>query len=552
MRILIVVPKYSAVGIDQYAANGTSITYDYYYPLGLLYISAALKAAGYDVHCLNTNHYEGTVEELLREKIAKLGGYDYVLTGGLSIEFKRVRNVVNAVRSVSTKSKLILGGGLITSEPELMFDVLAPDYIVIGEGDVTIVELIAALERGSDVRDVPGVGYLTPDGHFKCTSERDALMELDSLPWPDYDALEYEKILDNQKNDSVSYDQVDDVRMYCISGSRSCPFKCTFCFHPLGPKYRQRGLDSIMGELEERVTRYRINFITIYDELFAYKRERVLEFCRRIKKFIDGLDWECKWICSLRVNNVDDELLKVMKASGCFAVSYGFESYSPEVLMSMKKGTKPEMIDRAIELMNKNNLLTTANFIFGDPAETKDSIRTTLAYWRKHSYLGLGLFFIQPYPGTAVYNYCISKGLIKDKLDFIENHLRDKRNMSEHLSDMEFQLLVVEVDITLRRDRLSSTPHSLSLMKDGRYQVAVRCPRCGKDNTYRNRVIPSLRLYNIPFSCRGCMSSFSAVSRLQKLINLALVTVYSIMPKSLVFYSYMLFKRFKYGSKAKA
>ncbi len=259
---------------------------------------------------------------------------------------------------------------------------LNADYSIIGEGEEAIVDLLSCLENNDNLSMVKGICYLD-NGNYFLTEERKQINDLDSIPWPDYESFNYNNHLASMKpTDQYYYDIFDYPREYPLVASRSCPFLCTFCYHPSGNKYRQRSVDSIMEELKERIPKYKINIVGIYDELFSNNKERLYEFCRRFKEFADTLPWEVKWGCQMRVDSLDEKLLETMKDSGCFMVSYGFESYSPKILKSMKKYIKPEQIHNAIHKTLDKGISIQANFIFGDVAETMDTAMETLNFWK--------------------------------------------------------------------------------------------------------------------------------------------------------------------------
>ena len=504
MRILIVVPR---------SLNKDDINYNYLFPLGLGYISSVLKQAGFQVDCLNLNHRSGNVEKLIHDVLNTAGKFDFVCTGGLSPHYHRVKEIVCAVHSHESNTKIILGGGLISSEPELMLNALNPDFIVIGEGEKAIVELLSCVDINGKPGEVLGIGYRGKSGQIICNKPQPAIMDLDSLPWPDFEIFEFDRYLDNLKpSDQYFYDLFDSPRVYPLVCSRSCPYSCTFCFHPLGNKYRQRSLDSVMSELEFAIKRYRINLIAIYDELFSCDRERVYEFCRRIKKLFEEVPWECRWGCQMRVEGLDEEFLKTMKDAGCYMVSYGFESYSPVVLNSMKKHITTEQIDNAIPVTLKNNVSIQGNFIFGDKAETTQTANETLDYWKRNNYAGIILGFINPYPGTELYNNCIKKMIIRDRLDFIENHISANINMTDVMTDEEFDKLRLDIFEAELRYSMYALPLSLSKTDVRTYQIRVKCPHCSEIVEYKNYQISYRLFYNKMLYCRQCRRRFFLVS----------------------------------------
>lgn len=486
MKILMIINKY------------------FLFPVGIAYVSASLKKAGHDVHC----HVYKSPEKL-REVLR--GNFDLAATGGLSIQFKTIREIVNVVKFTNTK--ILIGGGIVTSEPELISRALKVDYAVIGEGEVTAVQLLDCLSRNGDISSVDGIGYFEGD-KFILTKDRKQNTSLDDLPYPDFEGLNYLDFLDNSRASDVYYSDIyDNPREYPLVASRSCPFLCTFCYHPTGNKYRQRSMKSIMEELKIVIPKYRINIVGIYDELFSYNEERVYEFCREFKTFAATIPWEVKWICQLRVSGLKDELLDTMKESGCYMISFGFESYSPVVLESMKKETIPEQIHHAVHATLDRNISLQAGFIFGDKAETLKTAEVTLNFWKDHLSAGIGLVFILPYPDSEMYRRCIRKGLIKDRLHFIENDLGKILNMTE-LSEDEF--LKLRSIILKYNHKYAISAIAMSMDSD---TLVIKCPHCRKVVRYNNFKFPTGKFFRRIMYCRNCRKRFLAVNRLSDIIN---------------------------------
>ena len=483
MRVLLVAPPFNI------------------FPVGISYISAALKRAGHDV----TGHHFQKTENFIAELQKK---YDVVATGGLSSQFRQLKNIVGLARSSNTP--VIVGGGIITSEPELMSRSLIADYAVIGEGEETIVELLSCIKQGGNPSTVAGIGYFLGK-QFVLTEPRKQNEDLDALPRPDYDCFGYGEFLDTMKpTDQYAYDIFDHPREYPLVSSRSCPFQCTFCYHPVGDKYRQRSLDSIMAELEVVVPKYRINIVGILDELFSYDEKRVLEFSTRFKKFADTLPWEVRWGCQMRVAGLQENMLDAMRNSGCYVVSYGFESYSQDVLKSMKKHITPQQIHHAVHATLDRRISIQANFIFGDKTETLATARETLDFWKDHPEAGILLAFIIACPNSAMYRYCIEKGIIQDRVDFITGHLFDILNMTS-MSNADFYKLVTLVYKYTHKYSVYAIP-----LKRTPTSLTVRCPHCREVNEYKNYAT-SRFIYRKMMYCRHCRKRFFSISRAYQL-----------------------------------
>ncbi len=455
MNYLLVMPKKLSKG-----ANTTSIIF----PLGIAYVSAALKQAGYSVFTANLDFPEGDTFSVLG-KLLPENQIDVVCTGGLSLDCHKIKEVIDTARKINPKVITVVGGGIISSDPEPAMRVLGADIGVIGEGETTMCELANALENGGDFSKVPGLIFR--DGHngFLKTERRKEITDLDSIPCPDFDGFNYGQW----------------VKFYGGAGvllsDRSCPFRCTFCFHPTGEKYRQRSIDNIFQEIDYQVRNYGVKSIGLSSELFATTRQRVLEFCDRIRAY--GMNWSC----CLRVPDVDAELLRSMRESGCNLICYGLESADNSILKSMRKGINVEQIKRAIDLSYEACISTEAsNFIFGDINETEQTVSNTMEFWwqyNKKTHINLSL--IQTYPGTHLYEYACKNGIIADR----EKFLRDGCpiiNVSK-LSSAEFhELTSMVAELRMHPHVPAKSLQIDDIQEDGNCRIEYICRRCEAKN----------------------------------------------------------------------
>jgi len=239
-NFLIVVPQYVTKG-------------EYYnFPLGLGYIFSYLKRAGFNVFCLNLCHFENNIplESILREQIEK-NKINVLCTGTLSYYWDKVDFLLKTAKKIKPGIVNVVGGAIVISDPEIALRNLAIDIGVIGEGEETMAELAEALCQNRNYENIKGLAYLK-DGKVKITSARPYIENLDSLPFPDYNALGYDewiKLIFNSGNFEI-LDDYENLRYTEILASRSCPFACTFCYHHLGKKYRQRSLDNVFTEID--------------------------------------------------------------------------------------------------------------------------------------------------------------------------------------------------------------------------------------------------------------------------------------------------------------
>lgn len=382
----------------------------YQFPLGIAYVSSSMKKAGFSVYTLNLNHIRDTIHSILTEYIIKYD-IDIVSTGGLTGQYGAIREVLYYAKLIKPKIVTIAGGGIITSDPEnAMKAIEYADYGVIGEGELISCDLQKALEEGSSIEDIAGLIYKKGKEYY-CTSGKVASVNIDEIPMPDYEGFELKKLIDSVPN----IIGISERNTVSIITSRSCPFRCTFCFHPSGQKFRQRSLDNVFEEIDYLVKNYGVKFFSISDELFGYNIERVKEFCRRIKPYNVG------WLANFRVSDITPELIEIVKEGNCSTMAFGIESADNNILKSMNKKITVEQIEKALKLVYDAGITIQGVLIFGDPAETMESAQRTLNWWKEHIHYELILSLIITYPGTALYKYAIENNIIKDPVQFIKD-----------------------------------------------------------------------------------------------------------------------------------
>jgi anaerobic magnesium-protoporphyrin IX monomethyl ester cyclase len=372
----------------------------YPFPYGLASVVASMKQHGFNVFVLNLCHQEGDIKELLYLALNS-NHIDVVCTGGMSLHWNEVAEVINNVKEIAPETIIVVGGAIVTSDPVLVLQALRIDYGVIGEGERTMVELASFLCYCRGVKDIKGICFKEDGGVV--WSEPDPIKDLDALPYPDLDVLGFKEWLETNKEKSVD-----------VVASRSCPFHCTFCYHPLGDKYRQHSLGYIMDEVRMLKEKYGIVTINFQDELFSVNKERVLKFALMIKPL--GISYFIQW----RVDNVDEEMLVALKDSGCKTLELGVESYSDIILESMKKGITKAQIDKAYELCDKVGINVTSNIIIGDPAETEETVKESLGFVRMHPDHIINVGFILAIPSSMLWINALATGRITDKLGFIK------------------------------------------------------------------------------------------------------------------------------------
>lgn len=498
MRTLLIAPRYVRQSGDYYE-----------FPLGLCYVSSSLKAQGFEVSCLNLNHTDEPMEAAVR-RVMREQDIDVVCTGGLSVHYNAIKAVLETAKSVRPDAVTVVGGGAASSTPELLVKTTPLDVAVRGEGEVTMVEIMRALESDGDLSQVSGIHYRAAGQSIAATPDRTPVDDLDALPFPDYEGFDVGTYLDLQRPfDNYYLYPFDRPRLLPIISSRSCPFNCTFCYHPLGKKYRKRSLDNFFVELTGYKERYGINMVAILDELFSVDRERLKEFTSRMEGF--GL----AWIAQLRVDSVDPAELAQLKQAGLFYISYGLESADPTILRSMRKHIRVEQIETTLAATRQAEIGIQGNFLFGDPAETRQSVTNTLDWWRAHSSYHINLSRVVPYPGSVLYDLCRERGIIPDELAYLRQGCPVVNMTSlcqDELDAIEEELGRCIVEHRTPAQVLDSREEGFDPVKGRRlYTLSLRCPHCGRDSTYRHFAAGAIE--TVKLGCRHCNQRFDVEPR---------------------------------------
>ena len=407
----------------------------YSFPIGIAYVSSVMKQSGFNVKTLNPNHSEESIDKILAREILE-NNIDVVLTGGLSGQYNSIKNVIAAAKKLKPSVKIIVGGGIISAEPDIAMQALEyADFGVIGEGEITIVELCKTLENNTSLDNISGIIYrIEESGRYIINKLRPEISDLDGLPFPDYDGFDMETYL--KFTSETFFGGSGDKTFFCLS-ARSCPYQCTFCFHTLGKKYRTRSIESVLDEIKLLHDKYKIEQIVFEDELFAHNKERVRIFSDKLKEM------NIYWLGTFRIDEVDEELLEIIKNGTCKQMFFGLESVNNHILKSMRKNLTIEQIEKKLKMVYDAQIPFGGNLLFGDTEDTLETCRNNLAWYNTHSEYNLSLLNITVYPGTVLYGKAVKEGKIKDRIQFLKDGC-PIINISK-MTDSEYAILQQEI-----------------------------------------------------------------------------------------------------------
>jgi len=290
------------------------------------------------------------------------------------------------------------------------------DFVLYGEYEFSLLELIKCLQKNDDLSKVKGIIY-RQNGRVIKNPKREPF-DINLLPWPHRDSLPMDEYLD-----APGEMLTPSVQMLA---SRGCPYKCQFCLWPQviyqGNHYRVRNIKDVVDEMEYLVKEKGFKSVYFDDDTFNIGKKRMLEFCREIRA--RGMD-KAQWAIMARPDLMDEEILLNMKKAGLWAVKYGVESATQKLVDNIAKDMDLRKSEKAIKFTKKLGIRTHLTFTFGLPGETKQTIEKTIRFVKRLDPFSVQFSITTPFPGTEYYRVLEKKGLIISKdLSCYDGHFK--------------------------------------------------------------------------------------------------------------------------------
>jgi anaerobic magnesium-protoporphyrin IX monomethyl ester cyclase len=291
--------------------------------------------------------------------------------------------------------KVVVGGPSATTLPEHLMAEHSIDFLIRGEGELTMLELARRLLGSgskSGLQDINGLVFRREENLIVTNPPRPLIPNLDEIPFPDRQAM-------FMVNDSGMLEVLVESRS--VLTSRGCPYNCRFCSAYLAwgtHKPRFRTIDNIIEELI-LLRQYDQQPVIFWDDLFTVNRDRVLQLCKRIITERLGINW----ICLARIDKIDRQMLEIMKDAGCIEIQVGIESGNDRILRYIRKSISIDTIRRQASLINQVGLPWRIFLIIGFPTETESEIQDTINLISeiRPTFVDLSLFC--PYPGSDLH-----------------------------------------------------------------------------------------------------------------------------------------------------
>ena len=369
-----------------------------YPPLGTIYSAAVLRKAGYSV-ALHDTMLASTVEEIIpvieKEKPEYLVIYDDGFNYLTKMCLTTMREAAFRMSEIAKNygCKVIVSSSDSTDHPKEYMEHGA-DYIILGEGEITLFELIEHLEKNNNtIEAIPGIEFMK-NGQVKRTAKRDVLKDLDTLPMPAWDLINIKPYKEAWMN-RWGYFSIN------IATTRGCPFKCNWCAKPIyGNRYNSRSPEKVAEEISYLNLHFAPDHIWFCDDIFGLKPGWVNKFAviTEQQKFKIRFKIQCRADLLLQEDYIAD-----LAKAGCESVWMGAESGSQKILNAMDKGTKVPQIYEATNLLKKHGIKPAFFLQFGYPGETWEDINATLKMLLELMPYDIGISVSYPLPGTVFY-----------------------------------------------------------------------------------------------------------------------------------------------------
>lgn len=366
-------------------------------PLGLGYLASFLRTKNHEVTIFDGTLKNASVGDLINE--IKSFNPDLVGISVLTRGHNQVKKTIEEIKKNFPKLPVVIGGTQVTAAPlEVMAD-LGADFAVIGEGELTLTELVSALQSDHKNRfaKIAGLDYWE-NGKIRINQPRKFIDNLDEIPFPAWD------LMPPKKYRIVPI--LEPARAFPIAPiltSRGCPYNCSFCASNVTwrRKIRFRSPENVLEEIKMLKQEYGVREIHFSDDNFTMDIERAEKICDLLIKEKINLPWQCP--NGVRIDRLTLPLLKKMKAAGCYAVGLGIESGDQKILNMNQKNLDLKIVPGVLRNLKKTGIESYGFFILGLPGDTRKTVEKTVDFALNNPFDRVWFNLFTPYPGSPAF-----------------------------------------------------------------------------------------------------------------------------------------------------
>lgn len=385
--------------------------------LGILYLAAALREAGFAVEILDANAENLSLAaffQRVQDSRARIVGFTSMTAGWPStIEGARL------AREALPQALIVVGGPQLSVYPELCLGFPHLDLGVCGDGEETMLEIAQAVAGGTSLESIPGT-VVRVEGEVRKNPDRTWHRDIDRYPLPAVDLVDFRRY------------RALTVRspFYTMVTTRGCPFRCRFCSQVYaGNTVRFRSPESVVDEIELYVRQHGAREIVFFDETFTLKKSRVLRICELIQQ----RNLKFRFDMRTRVDSLDEEMVVALRQAGGQRVHFGIESGSQQILDRMGKDITTEQVRTSVALCKKHGFSTRGYFMIGYLGETPETYRETLRLARQLDLDWASFSITTPLPHTQLFDEARDLGLVDESFWKDYTRLRSSRLDFPHI-----------------------------------------------------------------------------------------------------------------------
>ena len=415
--------------VESFRFATTSITL----PIGLAYISSSLKEHGFKVEILDavgeapknrTGYYKGYLVGLdLKEMVEKINPNSKCV--GISVifthEWPAVVKLVSLIKEKFSNMPIILGGEHISAMPEFSLITSKADYIVMGEGEETIIELIKAIKNKATSQKIEGIGYRI-NNQVVINSGRLRRQSIDKISYPDWDSFNVKGYYENRFVGGMYSDNLTIP----ILATRGCPYQCTYCSAPNMwlPLWIPRDPILVVDEIEYYVKKFGAGNFPFQDLTAIIKRDWIKAFCEELIKRELNINWQLP--TGTRSEAIDSEIAFLIKKSGMISMAYAPESGSEETRKYIKKKMKTDRLFDSIDAAAQADLNVAVFLVIGFPHDLPKHLEENKNFVErlaKHGVTDLSVGFYMALPGTELFHSLYDSNKIKLDIKYFKHIL---------------------------------------------------------------------------------------------------------------------------------
>ena len=388
-------------------------------PFGILYLAAYLRTKGHQVTVIDVARTRQDNSVTIRELMDFRP--DAIAVSGIATAYRFIRGLMSDLKPAFPAIPFMVGGHITLDTVDLLLG-LGFDYAVIGYGELKLEYLLEHLQGRRALETIPGVGY-KEGGSVRINPGECFFKDIDDSPLPAYDLIDMEYYLtivrENQSLDlygKKTGKKSPPLRMMMVFGALGCTDKCSFCVHEQGYRgFRVHSTEYIIENIRHLYDTYGARVFVMGEDLFLFNDEQTVSFCEAMNRHFPDAFFEL----STRANFLTERAVEALKHSNCYSTNFGFESGSNRILAILLK-----RMDRATNISAYRRVLTSpiipkASFMVGTPGETEETIRDTISAIEEAGVMQAGIFFTTPYPGSRLFRWCLEKGYIQNREDYL-------------------------------------------------------------------------------------------------------------------------------------